>query len=210
MLATEPAPVASPSEGHRVAAQTRADGRDGAEKSEGHPKGAERLAAFARAPEPVQRAFWQAIAKATARTTAADLAAFQVHGVSARRIPAPCGVAWDQTWRTRAYNHRLREERGTRANGFDEADAELLKSISAVEYVEALTGEPLDGAGKMCCPLPDHEERTPSFTTRETRWRCFGCGKHGTIYDLASALWAMPLRGPEFLDLHRRLMERFA
>lgn len=89
MLATDPAPVARPSEGHRVAAskRTRA-GRDGAEKSEGHRKGGvdpaaftaslrdadqpghEALAEFYRAPAATKQAFWAEVRK---RTEAARL-----------------------------------------------------------------------------------------------------------------------------------------
>ncbi len=34
---------------------------------------------------------------------------------------------------------------------------------------------------KACCPFPDHNEKTPSFTvnTVKNSFTCFGCGAHG-------------------------------
>ena len=36
---------------------------------------------------------------------------------------------------------------------------------------------------KACCPF--HAEKTPSFSVREEEgsYHCFGCGKHGSVYD---------------------------
>lgn len=41
------------------------------------------------------------------------------------------------------------------------------------------------------CPLPDHEDRTPSFTVYPTNnsWYCFGCLRGGDVVDLAAAAW---------------------
>jgi DNA primase len=42
------------------------------------------------------------------------------------------------------------------------------------------------------CPLPDHEDRTPSFTvyTETNSWYCFGaCQRGGDVVDLAAAAW---------------------
>lgn len=37
------------------------------------------------------------------------------------------------------------------------------------------------------CPIPGHDDRSPSFVIYpdEGRFHCFGCGAHGDIYDLA-------------------------
>lgn len=61
------------------------------------------------------------------------------------------------------------------------------------------TLEPL-GSGRAWytgrCPMPDHEDKTPSFYIYpERRWYCFGCGRGGDVVDLEfhcgdySALW---------------------
>jgi hypothetical protein len=34
------------------------------------------------------------------------------------------------------------------------------------------------------CPLPGHEDRTPSFTVYPGRWHCYGCGRGGDVVDL--------------------------
>jgi CHC2 zinc finger len=41
------------------------------------------------------------------------------------------------------------------------------------------------------CPLPDHEERTPSFTVYpgDGGWHCFGCSRGGDVVDLAAFAW---------------------
>ncbi len=44
-----------------------------------------------------------------------------------------------------------------------------------------------------CCPLPDHEDRTPSFTiwpeggsANNGTWWCFGCSRGSDVFDLYS------------------------
>jgi hypothetical protein len=41
------------------------------------------------------------------------------------------------------------------------------------------------------CPLPGHEERTPSFTVYpgDGGWHCFGCLRGGDVVDLAALAW---------------------
>jgi len=121
---------------------------------------------------------------------------------SARRI-------WGQRWRDRAYRDRAIAERGRRVDdGFD-AEKAHLEGIEAIDYVFRLTGEEPNRAGYLHCPLPDHEERTPSFSCRDTRWRCYGCGAHGSIYELAGILWDLPRSGADFRRIHERLIEVF-
>jgi len=39
------------------------------------------------------------------------------------------------------------------------------------------------------CPLPDHDDRTPSFYVYEdNRAHCYGCGFHGDVIDLYQAI----------------------
>jgi hypothetical protein len=41
------------------------------------------------------------------------------------------------------------------------------------------------------CPLPDHEDRTPSFTVYpgDDGWYCYGCHRGGDVVDLARIAW---------------------
>jgi hypothetical protein len=55
------------------------------------------------------------------------------------------------------------------------------------------------------CPLPDHDDAYAScqvYAEAEQGWWCFGCGRGGRIYDLASLLsggaWGAGLRGEAF------------
>lgn len=87
-----------------------------------------------------------------------------------------------------------------------------LLAIAPEVYVEALTGRPLGPGRKIPCPLPAHEDRTPSCQVyTDTGWHCFGCGNGGSLYTLAGLLWGypMPLRGHSFVEVKRRLLERF-
>lgn len=81
-----------------------------------------------------------------------------------------------------------------------------LLAISPREYVELLTGQRPDRAGKIRCPF--HEDDEPSlhvFAEPERGWFCFGCRRGGSVYDFAALLWGREPRGREFLALRREL-----
>lgn len=91
-----------------------------------------------------------------------------------------------------------------------------LKAIPACEYVELLAGvvAPRDDV-KICCPLPGHQDRIPSFHVGgpdPAAWHCFGaCDVGGGVYELAGHLWgaSVPLRGDDFRAVRELLLERF-
>ena len=86
------------------------------------------------------------------------------------------------------------------------APSDPLETIPPPVYVEQLTGQRVGRSGKVRCPL--HEDRTPSmhvYDDPERGWYCFGCGRGGSIYDLASLLWERPARGRDFIELRREL-----
>lgn len=46
------------------------------------------------------------------------------------------------------------------------------------------------------CPLPDHTDRTPSFTVNPDKnlWHCFGCERGGDVIELARFAWGYEKR----------------
>jgi RepB DNA-primase from phage plasmid/CHC2 zinc finger len=81
-----------------------------------------------------------------------------------------------------------------------------LEAIPPPVYVEQLTGQRVGRSGKIRCPL--HEDPKPSLHVYDDPgrgWYCFGCGRGGSIYDLASLLWNRPARGWDFIQLRREL-----
>jgi len=81
-----------------------------------------------------------------------------------------------------------------------------LQSVPPPVYFEQLTGVRVGRSGKVRCPC--HEDRTPSlhvYKDPAQGWYCCGCGRGGSIYDLASLLWERPARGRDFIELRREL-----
>ena len=77
-------------------------------------------------------------------------------------------------------------------------------------YVTRLLGQPARAGRKVSCPL--HADEHPSlhvYPTAARGWCCFSCGRGGSIYDLAAAVWRMGTRGVEFRRLRQRLLEEF-
>ena len=73
-----------------------------------------------------------------------------------------------------------------------------------------------DSGATVRCPLPDHDDSNASlevFPDPGRGWVCRGCGRGGSIYDLASLLDGGPggtrgaLRGEEFKRARRRVRE---
>lgn len=87
-----------------------------------------------------------------------------------------------------------------------ELSMDPLKKIAPRTYIEALCGEVPDARGWMCCPLPDHDDTSPSFQVLATHWRCFGCNRGGSVIDFAAALWGIVPRGGGYLEIRRRLL----
>jgi hypothetical protein len=84
-------------------------------------------------------------------------------------------------------------------------------SRSSRRYVSELLGVQARPGRKVRCPF--HRDERPSlhvYPTAERGWCCFSCGRGGSIYDLAAALWSVPPRGREFIELKQLLAERFA
>lgn len=88
------------------------------------------------------------------------------------------------------------------------ADDPLLAIPPAV-YFEQLTGQRVGRSRKLRCPF--HDDRTPSlhvYGDAARGWYCFGCGRGGSIYDLAALLWGRRTDGTDFVELRRELRRR--
>lgn len=164
---------------------------------------------FEAAPTEIQKAF---LAKLRKRVDwGHDVSRFHEEvGNPEAALPVPLRAKppkpeWNAPWRRRALKYRRGESAVGSVEATFESQKDRLLEIPAEDYVEALTGEEIGRNHKICCPL--HDERTPSFSVRATTWHCFGCDKGGRIYDLASALWALPLQGRSFKEIHERLLE---
>jgi CHC2 zinc finger len=91
------------------------------------------------------------------------------------------------------------EELRERTNVVRPAAGVIAAAKEAVPVIDL--AERLAGPGKMrrsgdkwiaLCPLPDHDERTPSFVVwadNERGWHCFGCDEGGDVVDLARLAW---------------------
>jgi DNA primase len=72
---------------------------------------------------------------------------------------------------------------------------EAKEKVHTVDLAERLCGTGgLRKAGKEQvgrCPLPDHEDKTPSFTVNPEKnlWFCHGCVRGGDVVDLARFAW---------------------
>ncbi len=97
---------------------------------------------------------------------------------------------------------RDREQRDVRSDP-------LLRIVPTV-YVGDLLGVGARPGRKVQCPF--HADERPSlhvYPTAARGWSCFSCGRGGSIYDLAAAVWGTGTRGRDFVELRRRLIERF-
>ena len=85
---------------------------------------------------------------------------------------------------------------------------DALNAIPPPVYFERLTGLRVGPSGKLHCLF--HDDRSPSLHVyREPGrgWYCFGCGRGGSIYDLAALLSGRDTRGRDFTELRRDLDE---
>ena len=91
-------------------------------------------------------------------------------------------------------------------------EADILESVAPPLYFEAIAGVfvPAHG-GTINCPLPDHDDRTPScrvWPDPGAGWHCFGCGRGGTVIDLAAYLTGLEPRGSGYIQIREYAAER--
>lgn len=67
------------------------------------------------------------------------------------------------------------------------------EAVGVLDLAERLCGDlkPVGGRYEACCPLPDHDDKTPSFNVYPdtNSWYCFGaCQRGGDVVDLYAAV----------------------
>ncbi len=74
------------------------------------------------------------------------------------------------------------------------------EAVTVLELADTLCGS--GGLRRMgsewtaCCPLSDHEDKTPSFTVNPSKnlWFCHGCLRGGDVVRLAQLAWGYAVR----------------
>jgi hypothetical protein len=160
------------------------------------------LAAFNAAPEVVKRQFEEALAAEIAydREEArwqSELDSSDNEWSPLQSPRRPRSVEWDGRWERKARRH-LQPVADNRRE---------LEALDLREEWERLTGEEVPAYGLVSCPHPDHEDRHPSCSVREERWRCFSCGANGTVIDLAAIVFGVEPYGRGFFEVRDRLLE---
>jgi hypothetical protein len=80
-----------------------------------------------------------------------------------------------------------------------------VRAVPLAVAFEILLGETVPHSGMVRCPLPGHEDRTPSCRVGHALFHCFGCGRGGSIVDLAAELWGIEPRGAGYFEIRERL-----
>lgn len=109
----------------------------------------------------------------------------------------------------------LRDESVRHLRAVPDPGEDFLDTRPPAEYVRLSANVRAEPGAKIRCPLPGHEDRTPSFHVYESAeggWFCFGCGRGGGIYQLAAFLAGLklPLRGTDFLAVESALYEVYS
>lgn len=113
-------------------------------------------------------------------------------------------AGFDERWQRRATAAR----RATATNGHRpyDRDADPLLGLDLREVWVELTGEEPNGAGRVRCPNPDHEDRFPDCALWADRFHCFACAASGSIIDLGALLYGLEPRGRDFFRTRERLL----
>jgi hypothetical protein len=112
--------------------------------------------------------------------------------------------------RAKTIDSAVVESRWERRSARDARNDPLLQ-IPPREYVTVLLGAAPGRNGKVACPF--HRDARPSlhvYGAAERGWCCFSCGRAGSIYDMAAALWGLETRGRDFVRIRQRLLATFA
>jgi len=97
-------------------------------------------------------------------------------------------------------------DRGGPPSSTSHTASDPLRLVPPPVYFERLTGLRVGRSGRLRCLF--HDDRSPSLHVYQEPargWYCFGCGRGGSIYDLAALLSGRETRGRDFSELRREL-----
>ncbi len=80
-----------------------------------------------------------------------------------------------------------------------------LRALPLAAAFEILLGQTVPRSGMVRCPLPGHDDRTPSCRVGDELWHCFGCHAGGSLIDLGAEIYGLTPRGEPFFELRKRL-----
>jgi len=72
---------------------------------------------------------------------------------------------------------------------YSERDIHILNNIDIRAVLDKLNIRSLMSGKRYQCPNPCHEDRHPSMSVKNNRWRCFSCGAHGGVIDLVKTVF---------------------
>lgn len=167
--------------------------------------GEDRARLFTELPEWLQEAAWDRHAEECAAET---------DRLCARDWPFAERMWWEQPPKPKVQH--LRPVPSPPSRSLSKSEIALMRAslvtVPAETFVERLAGVEVPSHRMIRCPLPDHEDRTPSCRVYDQSWRCFGCDRGGSVFELAAGMWgfSLPLRGADFVEVLKRLAPVFA
>ena len=64
---------------------------------------------------------------------------------------------------------------------------DIRNKVGLRNYIEEMAGVIVKGKQLIKCPLPNHDDSTPSFgLINEDAWKCFGCDRSGSVIDFVA------------------------
>jgi hypothetical protein len=153
---------------------------------------------------PREAGRWAAISSSASEHTASTTRSRSTHGRHSLRWSRP-----SRTWSARHCTTGRSLEGRPPSGGSPSATVIRLSRITHTQQGDIGLQTPLDPRCVRTSGTAGlHEDRTPSLHVYDDPgrgWFCFGCGRGGSIYDLASLLWRRETHGREFIELRREL-----
>jgi hypothetical protein len=80
-----------------------------------------------------------------------------------------------------------------------------IRAVALPVAFEVLAGEGVPRSGMVRCPSAGHVDRVPSCHVSADVFYCFGCGRGGSLIDLAGLLYSLEPRGAGYREIRERL-----